>query len=149
MRTIHRRKHGKSLLKRATGLNPPCARDSSERLVKLTMILLHARNNAHGKQVIPAKLVMIELEVTKNGQNEDPDRTGRIHPDKGMMRMDGRGMERALIARITTIPLNPTGNELARPEIFTNTLIRMMNSMRGTTSSTICPDGLARRQRRA
>lgn len=137
------------MLKRATGLNPLCARDSSERLVKLTMILLHARNNAHGKQVIPAKLVMIELEVTKNGQNEGPDHTGRIHPVKGMMRTDDRGMERALIARITTIPLNPTGNDLARPEIFTNTLIRMMNSMRGTTSSTTYPDGLARRQRRA
>src|SRR5215831_18485340 len=145
MRTIHRRKHGKRVLKRATRLKPPFARDSSVHLVKLTMILLHARDNAHGKQVIPAKLVKIGPEVTKNGQNAGLSRIGRGRHNRGMMRMDDRGMANAHIVRLTTTQPNHTGSGLARHEIFMNALILTMNSMRGITSSTTCPGDLARR----
>ena len=149
MRTIHRRKHGKRMLKRTTRLNPPFTRDSNVQLMKLTMILLHARDNAHGKQVIRAKPVKIGPEVTKNGQDAGLSRIERGRHNRGMMRMDDRGMANALIVRITTTQANHTGSDLARRAIFTNALILTMNSMRGITSSTTYPGELARMQRRA
>src|SRR5215831_17447372 len=97
MRTIHRRKHGKSMLKIATKPKPRFVRD-----------------NTHAKQVIPAKLVKIELEDTKDVQNEGPSRIERILPGKGMMRMDDPGMARALTAKIPTIRLTPLWNDLVK-----------------------------------
>jgi hypothetical protein len=149
MRTIHHGKHGKSLLKGATKLKPRFARDSSVHLVKLTMILQCARDNAHGIQVIPAKLEKIGQEVTKDGQNADLSRIERILHGKGMMHMDDPGITRALIAKITTILLSPIENHLAKPGNFMNALTHTTNLMRGITSNTVCPDDHARKQRRA
>jgi hypothetical protein len=59
MRTTHLRSRGKSLLKRATKLSFSFARSSGAHLVRLTMILLCARDNAQGKTVVPAKRAMI------------------------------------------------------------------------------------------
>jgi hypothetical protein len=59
MRTIHLRNRGTSLLKRATKLKPNFARSNSAPLVAPTMILLRARNNAHGKLAVPAPMAKI------------------------------------------------------------------------------------------
>jgi hypothetical protein len=147
MRTIHRRKHGKSLLKGATRLKLEFARDSNVHLGTLTMILLHVRDNARGKQVIPARLVKLGLEDTKDKQNESQSHIERIPHDKGMMRMDDQGTARALIAKITITLLNHTGNDLANLENFMNALTHTMNLMRGITGSTAYLDDHVRKQR--
>src|SRR5690242_19731941 len=106
MRTTHLESRGKSLLKKAKKLKSKVARNSSVHLVTLTMILLHARDNAHSKLVVPASQAMVELVVTIDDQDVVPIQTEPMIRDTVMMPMDDPGMVHAHIATITNILLN-------------------------------------------
>ena len=146
MSTIHRRMHGKSMLKKAMGLKPPFARYRSELLVKLTMIPLRDKNNNHDALAIlkPGK---IGREAKQDSQTEGQSHIERVHPARGMTRMDDRDQERASTEKITTIQLNLIERDLDKRGNFTNALILTMNSMRDTTSSIVCQGDHALRRR--
>src|SRR5436189_5572369 len=99
MRTIHLRIRGKSLLKTATKLKPNFARSNSAHHVTRMMILLDARDNAHGKLVVPAKLAKIGLVHTIDDQDGVLELTEQMIPDKAMMPMADPGMVRAHTAK--------------------------------------------------
>src|SRR6266516_1471552 len=127
MRTIHLRIRGKSLLKIATKLKPNFARSNSAHHVTLTMILLHARDNAHGKLVAPAKLAKISRVHTIDDLDVVLALTEPMIPDKAMMPMADPGMVCAHTATLTNIPLNPPGNDLAKLGTFMNVLTPTTN----------------------
>jgi hypothetical protein len=146
MRMAHLRSRGKSLLKRAKKPNPNFARSNSAHLVTLTMILLHARNNAHGKLVVPANLAKIGLVPMIDDQDAV---LTQIFPGKVMTPMDVPGMERAQTAMLTNIPLNHPGSDLAERGTFMNVLIHTTNVMKGIINNIVCPEVHARKPRHA
>jgi len=149
MRTTHLRSRGKSLLKRATKLKPNFARSNSAHLVTLTMILLHARDNAHGKPVVPANLAKIGLVLTIDVLDAVPILAEPLIHDKVMTLTDDPGMVRAHTATLMKIRLNPPGNDRAKHGTFMNVLTPTTNLMKGIINSTACPDDHARKPRRA
>src|SRR5690348_5834793 len=115
MRTTHLRSRGKSLLKRAPKLKPNFVKSTSAHLVTLTMILLCARDNAHGKLVVPANLAKIGLVPTIDVLDVVPILIESLIPDKVMMLMDDPGTIRAHTATLMKILLNPLGNDRVKP----------------------------------
>jgi len=149
MRTIHLRIRGKSLLKTATKLKPNFARSNSAHHVTLTMILLHARDNAHGKLVAPAKLAKISRGHTIDDLDVVLALTEPMIPDKAMMPMADPGMVCAHTATLTNIPLNPPGNDLAKLGTFMNVLTPTTNLTKDIINSIVCPGVHARKPRHA
>jgi len=149
MRTTHLRSRGKSLLKSTTKLKPNFARSNSAHLVALTMMLLRARDNAHGKLVVPANPALIGQMPTINVQGVVPILTEALIPDKHMTLMDDPDMVRADTATLTKIPLNPQENGRVKPGIFMNVLTPTTNLMKDIINSTACPGDHARKPRRA
>ena len=149
MRTTHLRSRGKSLLKRATKLKHNFARNHSAHLVTLTMIPLRARDNAHGKLVVPAKLAKIGLGAMIDDQDDVLTQTEPTFPGKVMTPMDDPGMVRAQTATRTNIRLNPPGDNLAKLGTFMNILTHTTNLTKDIINSTACPDDRARKPKRA
>ena len=149
MRTTHLRSRGKSLLKRATKLKPNFARNSSVHLMTLMMILLHARDNAHSKLVVPANQAKIEQVATIDDQDVDQIQTEALIRDKVVIPMDDPGTVRAHTATLTKIPLTPPENHLTRLEAFMNVLTPTTNLMRGIINSIECPDDQERKPKHA
>src|SRR6266699_361545 len=149
MRTTHLRSRGKSLLKIATKLKPNFARSNSAHHVTLTMILLRARDNAHGKLVVPANLAKIGKVHTIDDQDVVLALTELMIPDKVITPMDDPGMVRAHTATLTKILPNPTGNDLAKLGTFMNVLTPTTNLTKDIINSIECPGVHARKPRHA
>ena len=149
MRTTHLRSRGKSPLRRATKLKPNFARSNSAHHVTLTMILLRARDNAHGKLVVPANLAKIGKVHTIDDQDVVLALTELMIPDKVITPMDDPGMVRAHTATLTKILPNPTGNDLAKLGTFMNVLTPTTNLMKDIINSIECPGVHARKPRHA
>src|SRR6266576_1606699 len=149
MSTTHLRSRGKSLLKIATKLKPNFAKSNSAHHVTLTMILLRARDNAHGKLVVPANLAKIGQVHTIDDKDVVLALTELMIPDKVITPMDDPGMVRAHTATLTKILPNPTGTDLAKIGTFMNVLTPTTNLTRDIINSIECPGVHARKPRHA
>jgi hypothetical protein len=149
MRTTHLRSRGKSLLKRATKLNPSFARSSGAHLVTLTMILLRTRDNAHSKPVVPVNRAKMGLAPPIDDQDVVQIQTETLIPDKVMTTMDDPGTVRAHLATLTKILRNIIGNDLDRIVTFVNVLTRMTSLMKDIINSIECPDDHVRKPKPA
>jgi hypothetical protein len=149
MKMRHPRSRGKSLLKKATRLKPNFARSNSAHLVMNTMIPLRARDNAHGKLVVPANLAKIGQARMIDDQDGVPALTETMIPGRVMMPMDDPGMVRAHTAMTTNILPNPIGNDRAKRGTFMNTLTPTTNSMKDIINSIVSQGTRARKPRHA
>jgi hypothetical protein len=149
MRTTHLWSHGRSLLKRATKLNLNFDRNSSVHLVILTIMLLRLKDNAHGKLVVPAKLVKIGQVVTIDEQDVVQIQTESLILVRGMTHMDDQGTVRVHTVTLMKILPNLTGNNFAKPGIFMNVLTHTTSLMKDIINSIECPNDHARMPRHA
>jgi hypothetical protein len=113
------------------------------------MIPLRARDNAHGRLVVPAKLAVTGQAHTRDDQEDVLIPTEPMIPDKVMMPMAGPGKVRAQIAMLTKILPKPTGNSLAKLETFTNVLTPTTKLTKDIINSIVCPGVRVRQPRHA
>ena len=113
------------------------------------MIPLRARDNAHGRLVVPAKLAVTDQAHTRDDQEDVLIPTEPMIPDKVMMPMADPGKVRAHIATLTKILLNPTGNGLAKLETFTNVLTPTTKLTKDIINNIVCPGIRAMQPRHA
>jgi hypothetical protein len=113
------------------------------------MMLLRARDNAHGKLVVPANPAKIRQTPTIDVQGAVPILTEALIPDKVMTLMDDPDMVRADTATLTKIRLNLPENDRVKHEIFMNVLIPTTNLTKDIINSIACPGDHARKPRRA
>jgi len=113
------------------------------------MIPLRARDNAHGRLVVPAKLAVTGQVHTRDDQEDVLIPTEPMIPDKVMMPMADPGKVRAHIATLTKILPNPIGNGLAKLETFTNVLTPTTKLTKDITNNIVCPGTSARPPRNA
>jgi hypothetical protein len=111
------------------------------------MIPLRARDNAHGRLVVPAKLAVTGKAHTRDDQEDVLIPTEPMIPDKVMMPMADPGKVRAHIATLTKILPNPTGNTLAKLETFTNVLTPTTKLTKDIINNIVCPGIRARQPR--
>jgi hypothetical protein len=86
------------------------------------MNALRARDNAHGKLVVPANLAEIGQAQTRDDQDGVLLPTEPMIPGKVTMPMADPGKVLAHTATLMNTLPNPTGNDLAKLETFINVL---------------------------